>query len=127
MAILTPAQNPRGLARIIFTSRGPPLNAGYPNKKGSNSPSTALGEQKQKRHSIRSGAFVESLRLGRNKPLLVELDFLDLDDLLAILFGDRAHDGAVLCLLADFLVILFAGIFVKFVDRVFYLDDGLAL
>src|ERR1700737_659577 len=103
MAILTPAQNPRGFARIIFTSRGPPMNDGYPNKKGSNSPRTAPCAHKQKRHSIRGGAFVESLRLGRIKPLLVELDFLDLDDLLAIFFGDRAHQGAVLCLLAIFL------------------------
>src|SRR2546421_126619 len=82
---------------------------------------------KRKRHSSRSGAFYRLVRLGKVRLLLVELNFLDLDHLLAVLFRDRAYDGAFFGLLADFLVVLLAGIFVKFIDRIFDFDDSLAL
>src|SRR2546421_8207396 len=143
MAMLTPAQNPRGLARMIFTRLlltpdavilpGPP--GGRLRQARANRRREPPGDAPRRRAVVQSGwgfnpaahaagspgsvtatktptppaAGWRRRRFRRTATRSIALLHLDLghgDDLLAVLLGDRAGDGALLRGLADRAVVL---------------------
>src|SRR5689334_14966059 len=121
MAMLTPAQNPRGLARMIFTCDSPPWDRLYI--------LTVLGDIcqprlesvcKRHRHS-RAGSRVAMNTNSSNSGSLGELQLSHRDDLLLALFLDRSLDRAFHRRLADLAVILLVRVGVEDVDDVLVL------
>src|SRR5690349_9273025 len=117
--MLTPAQNPRGLARMIFTDTTLLIACivqapSHPAKRGPGNGIATRGRVAMRgRHSLTS------------QPSLLELDLADGDDLLAVLLGDRAGHLALHGAGADLLVVLLAAVVVEVVDgAVLGLDDG---
>src|SRR5437667_5504032 len=109
MAMFTPAQKPRGLARMIFTSH-PPVWP-YPTYRGKSVPGNP---QKQHRHPVSGGDEVD--RAYRAAKLL-DLDFLDFNGLLAVLLGHDAGHLTLLGFLADGRVVLLVRGGVEIVDH----------
>src|SRR4051812_17701533 len=128
MAMLTPAQKPRGLARIIFTRdlRGGGTPLSYRGRAGP--PSEAV--RKRRRHPARGGGGGVSGRAA-GAGLLAVLQLGDGDDVLAVLAADGALDHAVLAFLADVAVVLLVAVGVEVVQgglvTLLDLDDGGAL
>src|SRR4051812_16418828 len=85
MAMFTPAQKPRGFARMIFT-RSPFLPSSY---RGRTTSASAPG----KRHRHPDGVAMHANRLGQAIELL-DLDLADLDDVLVAFLGDGPGDAA---------------------------------
>src|ERR1051326_1137540 len=128
MAIPTPAQNPRGVARITFT--------GFSSSRDSDPdrvilPAVAFPTNRSPRKRTTppesGGVAVCRGRPGR----LLEFDLGDLDRLLVSILADCASDLTFLGLVADFLVVLLAAIGVEpvhhFLVAFLHLDDGVAL
>src|SRR6516162_2038383 len=103
--MFTPAQKPRGLARIMFMS---PPQCGYSSVSGQKT-ATPPGEGWR---CLASRAF-----LGARRRLL-EINLAYFDHLLAVLFRNFAFDSSFLGFGADFLVVLFAGVRVEVVDGI---------
>src|SRR5262245_10056839 len=113
MAMLTPAQNPRGLARIIFIGSILLHRSSYGvirqwSVVSSQWPlTTDLLTAQEKTH----GAHVRGFCMA--KALLVVLEFLDADDVLLAVLFDGAGDRAVLGFGANVAVILLVGFFIE--------------
>src|SRR5262245_16187148 len=126
--MLTPAQKPRGLARIIFTRTSFPVGLSYPDRRGP--PTVADRARKRHRHPARGGDAGWTRTRGGGS--LVELDLADGDDVLLAVLGDLARHGPFLGLGADLAVVLLVAGGVEVVHHLLVvlpldLDDGLAL
>src|SRR5207244_3209921 len=125
--MLTPAQNPRGLARMIFT-KSSLVRRRYPTGAGA-----ACQASPENSIATRKGgdlgdctAWIEEREACL--PRLFEVNLGDFDGLLAVLFRDLAGHCAFLRGRADRLVFLLVAGLVEVVDDVFaallHLDDG---
>src|SRR5262245_34612336 len=123
MAMLTPAQNPRGLASKIFMKLPP--DGAYPNLQAGfrqadyNSANDNATPQGSGVERIGSDTHKESARR------LVVRDALDLDDILLAFLGEDAGDAALLAFLADVAVVLLVAGGIEEVNHVLLvlLDD----
>src|SRR4051812_34427387 len=99
--MLTPAQNPRGLARMIFTRASFRTCSCY-----------RFGGRKQKAHGTTRGPAV-NFTAGAG---LLPIDLRHGDPLLPVLLAHRTGDGPFRRRLADLLVIGFVALGVEVVD-----------
>src|SRR5438067_819258 len=125
--MFTPAQKPRGLARMTFTTafllRCRYRTAAGPGRQANCGPQTA---------SPPAGVAMRPTRiLWPAGPGSFELDLAGGDDLLAVFFRDRALDAALLGLAANLLVVGLVGLLVEVVHGLLAVfldhDDGGAL
>src|SRR5437899_4265671 len=129
MAMLTPAQKPRGLARITFMR----VLLGHPYPTGPIANCKLQIENLHTKKPLRRCAprvFNLSSEIC-NLRLLIELDLLDGDDLLLVGFLDGAGDGAGLGGGADSVVIVLVALGIEIIGDVLLVlglddDDGRA-